>query len=165
MDLQQIANNAKIAELHRSIEFKVFQYMAKIQDAYMRLTNAKVFKLTRAEANDALKEIRSVSKELYKYLVGELSARGVTSEEDQNVNARVIPTLDLALQNMVQYGHRFCFSNIPGDVVVDQDGVEHIQQVDHKIMNLTAFAHIVPILIATSEAANIDSYYKEYVGF
>lgn len=165
MDLQQIANNAKINELHKSIEFRVYQYMDKIQDAYMRLTNAKVFKLNLAETEDALKEIRSLSKELYLYLVTELNARGVTTEENKNVNARVVPTLDLALQNMVQYGHRFCFSNVPGDKIIDQDGVEQIVQQDFKIMNLTCFANIVPILIATSEEAKAESYFREIAGF
>lgn len=164
-NLQQIANNAKINELYESIEFRVYQYMDKLSDAYMRLTNAKVFKLNRSEAEDALKEMRSVAKELYRYLVVELNTRGVSAEENKNVNARVIPTLDLAFQNMIQYGNRFCFSNIPGDTIIDQDGAEHIQQEDWKIMNLTAFANIVPILIATADEAKVDSYYKEYVGF
>lgn len=166
-ELQALANNLKQRELYNSIEFRVFQHMQICADAYMRLLNSKIFCLTYAEAETAMKEFRLAVNDLSKYLITELNARNISAGDNKNVNARVNPGLDSHWNNAIQYAHRFCFSNTIGDIIETQDELgENIQNIvmqDFKLQNLTAFTHIVADLVYAAEAAKVESYYKELI--
>jgi hypothetical protein len=139
--------------------------MEYIADAYMRLTNAKIAGLNYSETQHALKEIQSISKELHSYLIAQLNARSFKPDEVKNVNHRTLPQMTNLWLNMTQYAQRFCFSDSPGAKIVDENGAELINQVDYKIMNLTAFCNIVGDFVQAAESANVDSYYKDIVEF
>jgi hypothetical protein len=169
MDEQELADNLKILELYKSVEYQVFLHVQRIADAYLKLTNAKVLKLTYAEASDALKEIRAASKDLQSYIFKELNARNITIDDDKNVNDRVLPSLDSHWLNCGHYAQRFCFSNVPGDVIqvpgADGEIINHINLIDYKIQNLTAFAHIVHDLVLIAEATKVEPYFREIAPF
>lgn len=161
---KQLAETIQILEAYKSIEYAVFKHMDKIANAYMRLTNAKIMKLTYAEAQEALDEIRLGAKDLYKLLVDQLNSRQLLPADIQNVNARVLPGLDLHWLNMTQYAQIFCFAFVPGQIITDDQGVDHIVKEDFKIKNLTALAYICRDFVMEAEAACVDSYYKDIVG-
>lgn len=147
-DLQRLVDVAKIAELHRSVEFQIFRHIQNISDSYYILTNSQTG-FSPEESKNALPALRTAVHDLYKYMIGELAQHNIREDHIKSVNHRVMPGLTSHYINMMTYAQRFMHSPPPS---------EETNWKDFKLMNLTALCRIVSDFRYAADAAKIEEF-------
>jgi hypothetical protein len=133
---------ADLLKAANSVEYKLFQYVDRINQALVGLLNCGDIE----NAKSHIKTIRLSARDLEKTVSLILQKWGCPPMKINNVGQRTQPTLDNQVLNMGQYYMRFA----------------HARQ-QYKAQNLTAFYHLVKDVAAIAEVTAPEKYARELI--
>lgn len=133
--------------IKQSVDYRLFESMTAIGNAYTYLLNGKTHNFTLEETKDRLREMRFRSKELAENIRKVLNEHQIPTETVVNLNDKVVPSLDHLYVACTHYMMRFL----------------HSQTDKQKMKDLTAFYYLISDFALCAEATPVERYWKELI--